>query len=125
MSNTADDAYGLLAAALAGDGIRCQFQTPGQCVVSGQVGPVWPNRGNSFWVTHAAGRWHLFTWSPVGYRVPEEADVAQLCRDCMAHGSSAMYHVPPHIAQKFGLSKLSEEEADSVYAEMDKLGDSE
>lgn len=42
--------YQQLALALAGDAIRCHFQTPGQMVVSRQIGPVWPDRGNSFWV---------------------------------------------------------------------------
>jgi hypothetical protein len=114
------DPYRQLAATLAGDGIRCHFQTPGQMVVSGQVGAVWPDRGNSIWMTHAGGRWHLFTWSPVGYRVPEGADVTRLCRACMAHGPSAMPAVPAEIAQEFGLNELSDEEAEAVYAEMNK-----
>ena len=114
------DPYRQLAATLAEDGIRCYFQSPGQMVVSTQAGPVWPDLGNSFWVTHAGGRWHLFTWSPVGYRVPEGTDIARLCRVCMAHGSRAMAKVPPHIALEFGLSELSDEEAEAVYAEMDK-----
>src|SRR5262249_25755405 len=105
---------------LAGDGIRCHFQSAGQMVVSAQVGPVWPDRGNSFWVTHAGGQWHLFTWSPVGYCVPEGADIARLCRVCMAHGSSAMPTVPARIVRECGRSELSDDEAEAVYAEMDK-----
>jgi hypothetical protein len=72
------DPYQLLDA-LAHEDIRCQFQTRGQLVVSRQVGPIWPNHGNSLWVTHAGGRWHLFTWTPIGYRVPESADIATVC----------------------------------------------
>src|SRR5436853_3132794 len=44
--------YEQLATALLQDGIRCQFQAPEQLVVSAQVGEVWPDCGNSFWVTH-------------------------------------------------------------------------
>jgi hypothetical protein len=113
------DPYQRLAADLAGDGIRCQFQTRGQLVVSGQTGPVWPDRGNSFWVTHAGGYWYLFTWSPVAYRVPASADMPALCRTCMAHGDSAMSVVPPHIAQEFGLVELSDSEVEEICQERD------
>jgi hypothetical protein len=115
-----DDAYRQLATALAADGIRCQFQTRGQLVVSRQVGPIWPDQGNSFWVIHVGGRWYLFTWVPVGYRVPESADMAALCRTCRAHGTSAMAEVLAHIAQEFGLGKLTEDEAEAVCREMDR-----
>ncbi len=112
------DHYQELAAALAVEGIRCQFQMPGQLVVSRQVGPFWPDRGNSFWVTRVGGQWHLFTWSPVGYRVPAAVRIESLCRKCMAHEASAMAKVPPDIIQEFGLAKLCDEEAAAVYAQM-------
>src|SRR5262249_33658655 len=114
------DPYQHLAAILAEDGIRCHFQTRGQMVVSRQVGPVWPNRGNSFWLTHTAGHWYLFTWSPIGYRVPDSADIGALCRTCMANGENAMPAVPADIAQVFGLVELSEEEAEGVFREMER-----
>ncbi len=113
------DHYSELASALAKDGIRCQFQSAGQLVVSCQSGSIWPNRGNSFWITHVADHWHLFTWVPVGYRVPDSADIRALCRACMGVGNSAMYRVPIEIAQQFGLIELSEEDAESVFREMD------
>jgi hypothetical protein len=114
------DPYKPLAAVLSRDGIRCYFQMGGQMVVSTQVGLVRPDRGNSFWVTRAANQWHLFTWAPVGYRVPEGADIAGLCRVFVACGSSALPRVPVHIAREFGLTELSDDEAEAVYAEMDK-----
>jgi hypothetical protein len=91
-------------------------------VVSGQVEQVWPNRGNSFWVTHAGGRWHIFTWSPIGYQVPAATNMAALCRACMAHGESAMPKVPQSLVQQSGLLKQSDEEADQIYGEMDSPG---
>jgi len=112
-----DDPYQLLAAALAKDGIHCHFQDRGQLVISRQTGPVWPNRGNSFWVTHIKGCWHLFTWAPLGYRVPETADMVDLCRTCMRYGASAMPEVPLVIVQAFKLVKLSDAEA--AYREME------
>jgi hypothetical protein len=114
------DPYQQLAAALAEDGILCRFQAPGQMVVSAQEGPVWPDRGNSFWVTYVQGRWHLFTWSPRGYAVSAGTNMARLCRICMAHESSAMPRVPAHIVEEFGLSELSEHEAQAVLAKMSK-----
>ncbi len=116
------DPYANLASALANDGICCQFQAAGQFVISRQTGSIWPDRGNSFWVTHSAGRWYLFTWSPVGYRVPDSVDFAAVCRACMAFGNSAMYRVPREIAEPFGLIELSAEEADAVDSEMGDLG---
>jgi hypothetical protein len=112
--------YEKLADALAADGIRCYQQSPDQLVVSQQTGPVSPNRGNSFWLTRAAGSWHLFTWTPVGYSVPEVTDIESLCRACMAHGSSAMYRVPADIVQRFGLHELTGDEADLVFSKLVK-----
>jgi hypothetical protein len=111
--------YQRLAAALSEDGIRCQFQTRNQLVVSRQVGPIWPDRGNSFWVTPLAGRWYLFTWGPVGYAVPVAGDIAALCRTCTAHGNRAMPQVPPPILEEFALVELSAGEAAAVYRAMD------
>jgi hypothetical protein len=116
------DPYADRASALANDGIRCQFQTSGQLVISRQTGSIWPDRGNSFWVTHVAGRWYLFTWSPVGYRVPDSVDFAAVCRAYMAFGNSAMYRVPREIAEPFGLIELSAEEADAVDSDMGDRG---
>jgi hypothetical protein len=69
-----------------------------------------------------AGRWYLFTWSPVGYRVPDSVDFAAVCRACMAFGNCAMYRVPREIAEPFGLIELSEEEAAAVNRETDDGG---
>jgi hypothetical protein len=94
------------------DGICCQFQEPGQLVVSRQSGPVWPNRGNSFWVAQSAGQWYLFTWAPTGYRIPETVNVAAVCRACMTGHETAMGEVPREIGEQFGLIRLSDAEAE-------------
>jgi|SRR5271170_3834759 len=114
----ADRAYAELEQSLAPDGIRCQFQTQGQFVVSRQVGPIWPDRGNSFWVTHAGGNWNLFTWAPCGYRLADSGRVAELCRTFMASGDSAQFMVPEVIVKEFGLTELSDEEAEAIYKAM-------
>jgi hypothetical protein len=92
------DPYRILAAELAANGIRCQFHSPGQLVVSAQVGPVWPNRGNSFWVTNAGGRWYLFTWVPLGYRVPPNADMPALFRQVKPPDLDRLLR-SPHLAR--------------------------
>ena len=117
MSNPAEP-YEFLSSTLAADDIRCHFQTPQQLTVSRQVGSIWPNAGNSFWVTHATGSWHLFTWSPIGYHVPDDVDIAELCRACMNHGTRAMHVVPEHIVENFRLERLSDDGEARVYQVM-------
>jgi hypothetical protein len=119
------DPYKELATALIPDGLQCQFQSAGQMVISRQVGPIWPNRGNSFWVTNVRNQWYLFTWGPVGYAVPATGDMAELCRTCMRCGSSAMAKAPPEIVDKFALVELSEDDLEAVYREMDKGNNSQ
>ena len=110
--------YEQLTTTLAQVGIKCRLQAPEQLVVSAQDGPALPNRGNSFWVTRVAAVWHLFTWVPVGYLVPDTADIASLCRACMTHGDRAMFRVPTDVVQQFGLRELSEGEVEAVFAKM-------
>ena len=45
--------YIALAEALAAAGLTGQRSRPDQLIVSAQQGPVWPNRGNSFWLSQA------------------------------------------------------------------------
>jgi hypothetical protein len=104
---------------LALDGIRCGVNGRHQITISVQDRAIWPNAGNSFWITVATGAWHLFTWTPVGYRIPMDADVADLCRRCMTIGDSAMYRIPQTIIDAFGLIEIDEEEAEIVYTAMD------
>jgi hypothetical protein len=113
-----DPAYTQLAQDLAADGVRCQFQTPGQLVISTQVGPVWPDRGNSFWVTNVSGQWYLFTWAPRGYSLPESDRIAALCRAFMASSAKVEALVPENLIAEFTLRELSDEEVETVYRAM-------
>lgn len=113
-----DPAYSELERLLGADGIRCHFQSPGQFVISTQVGPVWPDYGNSFWVTHAGGKWHLFTWAPVGYLLPDPTHIADLCRALMNSSDRASSVVPASIVSAFGLSEVSDDEAEGIYKAM-------
>lgn len=108
------DSYDAVAKALAKRGLIGQMQREDQLVVSSQEGPVWPNRGNSFWLSRKQGTWYLSTWLPAGYRVPAEQDLVALCSACMG-GPSAMYRVPPEVIEQFGLQGLTEMEYDQLF----------
>src|SRR5947209_164613 len=104
-----DDPYTLLADALASRSIRTYFQTEGQVVVSYQADPAWPNRGNSFWVTHTGGCWYVCTWVPVRYRVPATADIVEVCADFVARGTQVQPVIPEDLVLKHGLTRLREQ----------------
>jgi hypothetical protein len=60
-------------------GLTGQMQNEEQLIVSSQVGPVYPDRGNSFWLSRRDGVWYLSTWLPAGYRVPLDQYVGAVC----------------------------------------------
>jgi hypothetical protein len=107
--------YDSLTKALAAVGLVGQRQGEDQLIVSSQQGPVWPNRGNSFWTSYKRGVWYLSTWLPVGYRVPEKKDVLALCQACMSAGASVMYRVPPEVVANFELQELDEIEYERLF----------
>ncbi len=106
--------YSALTEALAKLGFVGQLQNEDMLVVSAQQGPVWPNRGNSFWLCRKQGTWYLSTWLPAGYRVPLDQDLVSLCAACMGR-SSAMYRVPPEVIQRFGLEELEDNEYERLF----------
>jgi len=109
------DPYIPLIEALAGVGLIGQRSLPDQLIVSARRGPVWPNRGNSFLLSHREGLWYLSTWSPVHYRVPAKQDVVQLCSACMAVGAWAMYRVPPEIVTRFELQEIDDRQYEELF----------
>ena len=113
------DSYTSLTNALDGIGLTGQQMRPDQLVVSSQRGPVWPNRGNSFWLSLQSGTWYLSTWSPVCYRIPRGEDLVAVCSACMEFGTSAMYQVPQEIAARFGMERISHDEFNRLFPEGD------
>lgn len=109
------DPYIPLIEALAGAGITAQRNLPDQLSVSARPGSVWPNRGNGVWLSHRAGLWYLSTWLPVCYRVPAGQDIIELCRACLAVGTSANYRVPPEIVARFGLQEIDERQYEELF----------
>jgi len=108
-------AYAAITEALTAVGLIGQRSNPSQLIVSTQAGPVWPNRGNSFWLSCQDGIWFLSTWSPNCYRVPPQQDVVALCLACMESGTSAMYQVPEEVVTRFGLERISNDEFDRLF----------
>lgn len=108
------DSYSAVTEALAKLGLVGQMQNEDMLVVSTQQGPVWPNRGNSFWLSRKQGIWYLSTWLPAGYKVPPDQDLMALCAACMG-GSSAMYRVPPEVIERFGLQELEGHEYERLF----------
>ena len=112
--------YASLSNALKAVGLTAQQTRPDQLIVSAQQGPVWPDRGNSFWLSLQNGAWYLSTWSSVCYRIPEDQDLVAVCSVCMGFGTSAMDRVPDEIAARFNMSQISEDEFESLFPEGDK-----
>ena len=111
------DSYAALTNALSAIGLTRQQVRANQLVVSAPQGPVWPNRGNSFWLSMQGGVWYLGTWLPACYRVPPSQDVVAVCSACMEVGASAMYRVPDEIAAHFGLERISDDEFGRIFPE--------
>ena len=109
------DPYASLIASLARVGLRGLQNLPDQLIVSTRRGPVWPDRGNSFWLSHREGLWYLSTWLPVHYRVPANQDIVQLCSACMAASTSAMYRVPPEIITRFQLQEIDDRQYEELF----------
>jgi hypothetical protein len=108
------DSYDSMAKALANVGLVAQKQNENQLVVSCQECAVWPNRGNSFWLSRKEGVWYLSTWLPAGYEVPSDRDIVALCSACMV-GPSAMYRVPAGLVTQFQLRELDEDEYERLF----------
>lgn len=111
------DSYASLTDALNRIGLTGQQSRPDQLIVSAQDGAVWPNRGNSFWLSSQGGAWYLSTWLPVCYRIPHSQDLLALCSACMEVGTSAMYRVPDYIISQFGLEQISDSEFEHLFPE--------
>lgn len=109
------ESYSAVSDALAAEGLVGQQTRSDQLIVSVQQGPVWPDRGNSFWLSRQESTWYLITWSPVCYRIPKEQDVVALARECVEVEACAMHRVPSDIVTRFGLHELDDEECERLF----------
>ena len=109
------ESYSAVSDALAAAGLVGQQTRSDQLIVSVQQGPVWPDRGNSFWLSRQESTWYLITWSPVCYRIPKEQDVVALARECVEVEACAMHRVRSDIVTRFGLHELDDEECERLF----------
>ena len=109
------DPYIALTEALAAIGLTGKRSRPDQLIISSQQGPVWPNAGNSFWLSYNEGLWYLSTWLPTCYRIPADQDILNLCSACMSVGSSAMYRVPLDIITRFKLQEIDDRQYERLF----------
>ena len=114
------DLYERVIGALGKHSISTHFQRPGQLVISCQSGPVWPDRGNSSWISNIGGDWYLSTWLPVCYHVPSAADIGALCVECLEHGDRAMYRVPAPLVRKYALAEISGSKFNDLFGSSDE-----
>jgi hypothetical protein len=100
---------------LAKHNVSAYFQQDDQLVISRQGDPVWPGPGNSFWISCPNGSWHICTWAPVCYRVPDETGLLKLCLAFLDEGGVAQPNLPLAIVQEYNLSILDDAEASSLF----------
>ena len=62
--------------------------------------------GNSVWLDLRGDNWHIGTWTPHRYRLPEDADIHEICRACLALQKSAIYTIPADVCERFGLVEV-------------------
>jgi len=110
--------YGLLRKELLKSGIHCGINSRHQITISTQTGPIWPDRGCSFWVTCAPGSWYVFPWYHAGYSLPDEGRLAEFCRVCIQKFAEAVSEFPEEIVDEFELRQLSEGESEDVLRAM-------
>ncbi len=110
-----NEVYRPIVEGLSERSVETYFQGDDQLVVSRQYGPVLPYGGNSFWVTNQEGIWYICTWSPTCYKVPEEADLVGLCVDFVDFGSGAQGKIPASMAERYGLTRLTDAEAAETF----------
>lgn len=100
--------------------LECAIHNRHQMVISTQKGvSIWPNNGNSFWVTRATNNWHIFCWTSIGYSIRDESTLAACCVELIRSQSEAMHSIPEKTLSDFQLTKLTGEESkiilDSMY----------
>jgi hypothetical protein len=88
-----------------------------QLVVSRQrgPGPVWPEAGNSFWISKLSGDWYICTWGCYYYQIPAECSVVDVCEKFVAVGRDAQVRVPLDIIERFSLVETDPDDFDRMF----------
>jgi hypothetical protein len=81
---------------------------------------MWHRRGltgNSFWVAKRGTNWYLGTWGSHLYRVPNDADLADLCLTWLRATDETMSDIDNALKVQYGLVELTDEQAESALEE--------
>jgi len=105
----------IIQLALRGRGLCSYVQKGRQIVVSRQRGPVWPDRGNSFWIARFGEAWYVVTWTPVAYRVPAEVSVVDVAAAFVDVGDKAQWRIPPEMIEQYRLEEVGREEFERLW----------
>jgi len=97
-----------LAHCLHNKGIGSYLQNPDLLVVSNEY-PAMPS-SNCYWVRKWNDAWHIGTWLPAAYLVPNEQDICLICQTIFRSAPTAIYTVDTDLAAQLGLRRLTEEE---------------
>ena len=101
--------------ALRERGMASYLQHPNQLVVSRQRGPVWPDRGNSFWICRIGGDGYISTWLPHICRVPAGHSIVEVCEAFVDVGTKAQYRVPDDLIVRFSLVEIDVDEFERMW----------
>jgi len=72
------------------------------------------------------GQWYISTWVPAVYLVPPDAEIADLCQECLeATDGGSFYIIPERIALKYRLKRLDNEDVDKLIPETEYDEDDE
>lgn len=107
--------YQSFAARFRGSDVRGFVKEPNQLVLSLQDGPVWPDRGNSFWVCWLDGRWYVGTWAPRYYRVQDADRLLDFCDKFDHFGDSAQGEIPGNLMAEYGLEEVPDDAFDALW----------
>jgi hypothetical protein len=114
MENHASDGdYQSVAEELRRSGIATLFQSEHQLVVSTAL-PAFPGSSNSFWLRFHRERWHLVTWAPHVYQLPESADVVAVCLQCLRASNRTFAKLPEGLPRDLDLRLLNDKEAGPI-----------
>lgn len=94
-------------------GASAYLQDKAQLVVATAL-PAFPNSSNSFWLRYSEQRWHLITWAPRAYRLPESANVVEVSLECLRASATTLASLPEDLVRRFNLTPLADPEMEAL-----------
>jgi hypothetical protein len=105
--------YRKVAEELDRNGAKTLLQKEHQLVVATAL-PTFPDSSNSFWLTFHCRHWHVVTWAPRVYRIPESANVVEVSMACLKASTKAAASLPEELVVRLNLKMLNDKEAEQI-----------